>query len=212
MKNYTLPTKVDLSKCILWQYNNATRLQQIIKMLEDGTNASSADLWVKTMKVFDLETPIDENADDYEARMHGLFALSILFGLDRPTYMDNGVEKNVNPNVWRRYLRGMIWLMDSDGSVPDINKWISLTFPGVGHCYVVDNLDMGIQYCFSSELTGDDLQLINIPGFMPHPAGVLIGVRLDEYDRTIGFMPPDDATENERGNFDLAHFAVPEEE
>lgn len=187
MKNYKFPSNIDLSKSILWQYNSALRLQKIIALVQDATNASSVDLWKKMFFFFDLDKKINETDSDYDYRAAGLKSLSMLFGVDRPIYSNNGQSRLVSIDVWRKYLKGMIWLMDSNGSCQDINKWLSIIFPSI-HAYVIDNLDMTIVYKFYPlpQEDTDEWQLINIPNFMPHPAGVYSYVNLNNSDSIFG--------------------------
>lgn len=208
MRIHNLFNRIDLSGVILWQYNNAKRLKGIVKLVEEGVNAASVELWEKSSRMFDLETPIDENSDDFMFRMYGLYALSSLFKIPRPSYVSNGALVELRPDTWRRYIKGMVWLMDSDCSVPDINKWLKIVFPHIPTARVVDNLDMTIYYIFPENIDDEDLALINLPDFLPHPAGVLINERQDEIDRALGFDPNlnksiDDSV---RGNFSHSHF------
>lgn len=187
MKTYKLPESIDLSECILWQYNNATRLQSIVKMLQDGVCACSVDLWKKALYVFDLDRPISESDSDYQYRLHGLQALSILFGIDRPTWNDGNSSGIVGVDAWRRYMKGVIWLMDSNGSCADINAWLSIMFPN-RESFVIDNMNMSILYKFYPvpEEGTDDWKLIHIDGFLPHPAGVKENVNLVNTDSVLG--------------------------
>lgn len=187
MKNYTLPQKIDLSKSMLWQYNNATRLQQIIQMIEDATNESSVELWKMSFYAFDLDRPINTSDSDYEYRIYGLHELSTLFGISRPKWTNGSLYESVSVNTWRRYLKGMIWIMDSDGSCEDINKWLSIIFPDITS-FVIDNLDMTITYRFYPvpDQNTEEWQLIHISDFLPHPAGVLSIVNLINYDSILG--------------------------
>ena len=187
MKNYTLPQKIDLSKSMLWQYNNATRLQQIVQMIEDATNESSVELWKMAFYAFDLDRPINTSDFDYEYRIYGLQMLSSLFGISRPKWTNGSLYKFVGVNTWRRYLKGMIWLIDSDGSCKDINKWLSIIFPDT-KSFIIDNLNMTITYKFNPvpSPNTDEWQLIHIDGFLPHPAGVLAIKNLTNVDEILG--------------------------
>lgn len=187
MKIHSLPDGIDLSKCILWQYENATRLQQLIQMMQDGTEMASVELWKNASRMFDLDNEIKDTDENYQYRISGLQVLSNLFGLSRPQYNGTGIFHPVSYNAWRRYLKGMIWIMDSDGSANDINKWLSIVFP-TRNSYVIDNLDMTITYKFYPTITIDDedWELVNIEGFLPAPAGVKSIVNLENNDKILG--------------------------
>ena len=214
MKRYTLPENIDLGRVILWQYNNATRLQNIVSMLEALVNKASLSLWTKSTEAFNLDTEMPSEDDaDFTMRMHGLYALANLFDIQVPANLE------LKPDVLRRYIKGKIWLMDSDASVTDINKWLSITFPDVPGIQVQDNLDMTIQYRVPSNMEEDypdDYTLFSIEGFLPHPAGVKIGNLLDEKERIFGYSTKpydieDESDESDdqgflRGAFDTSHF------
>lgn len=187
MKNHILPTKIDLSKCIIWQYEDAKNLQAVIKMIQDGIEMASVDFWKKTFNAIGLDTPIVEGSDDYLIRIYGLTALSNLFGVSRPSYFESGTTHTVSINAWRIYLKAMIWLMDSDGSCADINEWLKQIFGDNIQAYVIDNHDMTISYSFSPRPEGELAELLKVDGFLPHPAGVLIGEDVIPRDSEFGF-------------------------
>ena len=187
MKTYKLPESIDISSCILWQYNNAARLQSIVRMLQDGVSLCSIDLWKKAFYAFDLDRPISESDSDYQYRLHGLQALSILFGIDRPTWDDGEDSGMLGVDAWRRYIKGMIWLMDSNGSCDDINRWLAMMFPN-RVSFVLDNENMTITYKFYPvpDAGTDDWKLIHVERFLPHPAGVKSTINLVNTDSVLG--------------------------
>lgn len=205
MKNSTLPVSIeDVSKSILWQYEHAERLKQIIAMIQDATNASSVALWKKMFYAFNLDENITPDSFDYEFRVNGLHAISMLFGLSRPLWRRDGQIVEASINVWRRYLKGMIWLMDSDGSCSDINKWISIIFPNIKFV-LTDNLDMTISYSCYQQISEDseDWALMNIDGFFPRPAGVQAILNWRSNDAIFG-------TENQNlGQLNSSRFGPP---
>jgi hypothetical protein len=187
MKVHNLPTSIDISKSILWQYNNAERLKEIIYMIQEATNASSVELWKKMFYAFDLDKEITPSMPDYKFHTYGLESISALFGVNRPFWRDGDQFISSSLNTWRRYLKGMIWLMDSDGSVNDINKWLSLIFPGI-KAYVRDYYNMTIRYEFYPfPVRGsEEYELIHIDNFLPHPAGVKAFIKYINDDAILG--------------------------
>ena len=208
MKIYTTPSQIDISKVILWQYENAARLRQVVQMIQDMTNMSSCDLWNLISDLFNLNLPIDEtNETQYKIRMIGLSELSLLFGIDKPYSIINGEKVDVSPNVWRRYIKGMIFLMDSDGTATDIIDWLRITFPENTNLSVKDGLNMTMAYVITNNLTDDDKMLIGIPGFLPHPAGVKVVSEDMLKIRAFGFETEDQSDDNGiRGNFNTSMF------
>jgi len=174
---------IDLSRVILWQYNDAVKLQSIIhRIVKDGNDNEKQEGLLSilgercTTEVYRrlYETSIDiEHADEF-----GLYLLSSLFGFERPMYTIQGQANPVplgynNIDTWRRYLKGMIYLIDSDGTLQDLNEWCKRIFPDAEFS-IGDSFQMSITYNFNpNTLTSEDLVLLNLPNFLPHPAGVV---------------------------------------
>lgn len=60
----------------------------------------------------------------------------------------------------------------TDGSIPAINRILRLLFPDRGPCYVVDNLDMTMEYKFEFALTPVEQAIVEQSGVLPRPTGV----------------------------------------
>lgn len=63
-----------------------------------------------------------------------------------------------------------------DGSSPAINKILLMLFPGRGVCFVADNQDMTLTYTFHFVLTPVELAIVQTPGVLPNPAGIVINI------------------------------------
>lgn len=63
-----------------------------------------------------------------------------------------------------------------DGSIPAINQILLNLFPNRGNCYVVDGLDMTMQYKFDFALTPVELAIIAQSGALPKSTGVSASV------------------------------------
>lgn len=60
----------------------------------------------------------------------------------------------------------------SDGSIKSINALLRSLFPGRGNCYVVDGLNMTMQYFFHFILSPVELAVLSQSGVLPKPVGV----------------------------------------
>lgn len=60
----------------------------------------------------------------------------------------------------------------SDGSVASINQLLLNLFPGRGNCYVVDGLNLTMEYAFAFTLTAVELAIVGQSGVLPRPSGV----------------------------------------
>lgn len=218
MKIYNLPEKISLTKSILWQYSNAYRLKQIIFSLEEAANITSVELWQKIDNIFDINKPITQD-DDLYLKNIGLMLVMNLFGIQKPSISDE-LQEYKKLETLRRYIKGTIFLMDCDGSVADINKWLKIVFPDIT-CHVEDRLDMTIKYAFPDNLDEMSLRLIQMDGFLPRPAGVLIGDRVEIKTKTLStakFFDDDETSEISAGEmsnlglntFDNANFITEE--
>lgn len=59
-----------------------------------------------------------------------------------------------------------------DGSIPAINQILLTLFPGRGNCWIVDGMDMTMQYTFAFALTPVETAIISQSGILPRSTGV----------------------------------------
>jgi hypothetical protein len=59
-----------------------------------------------------------------------------------------------------------------DGSIQAINQILVLLFPGRGNCYVVDGLNMTMQYVFTFALSPVEAAIVGQSGILPRMTGV----------------------------------------
>jgi hypothetical protein len=67
-----------------------------------------------------------------------------------------------------------------DGSIPAINQILLLLFPGRGNCYVVDGLNMTMEYIFTFPLSPVEAAIVSQSGVLPRMTGV---------SSTVNFLP-----------------------
>lgn len=101
-----------------------------------------------------------------------------------------GVEYSIFPipdEMYRRCLKAKIFLLYSNYSVPDINRFLKYLFSNKS-VYVRDNLDMTMDIIFNFIPTDVELSIITFEDFAPRPAGVKMnyGINLIN-DNTFGF-------------------------
>jgi uncharacterized protein DUF2612 len=63
-----------------------------------------------------------------------------------------------------------------DGAIPSINKILLTLFPHRGDCYVADGQNMGLTYTFKFKLNPVELAIVQTPGILPNPSGVIINI------------------------------------
>lgn len=101
-----------------------------------------------------------------------------------------GVEYSVFPipdEMYRRCLKAKLFLLYSNYSVTDINRFLKYLFPNKS-VYVRDNLDMTMDIIFNYIPTDVELSIITFEDFSPRPAGVKMNYGISLIDEnTFGF-------------------------
>lgn len=92
----------------------------------------------------------------------------------------------VDNDTYRRFLKGRIFLFNSNGSMPDIIKYLEMVFPGKP-VYALNGLDMTVTVIFAYQPSQSDLALIQSPDFLPLPAGVELNLGVVDAETTFGF-------------------------
>ena len=184
---------VNILRALLWRNNEAPNIQALLEFKQANFDVENGDFWNDWIRdVFDLRT----------ANEFGLNVWSIILGLkitidpgeDTEIYWGFGVERvnftngNFTPagsetvltvEQARIVLRLRYYQLTTNGNVSSINLILADVFSALGPAYVVDGLDMTMQYVFQFPLA-DVLQLIMVElDVLPRPAGVLITIVLD---------------------------------
>lgn len=185
--------KIDLQKCIIWQYDKASKLKFLITQKESWyakyvTNFIRDFFW----NIFNIDT----------ANEFGLTIWGKMLGLDRNVVFIGGQSHYLTTEQYRFLLKGQILKFNMRNvSVPEINKYLRVIFnlSDNSQVFVRDNHDMTITYNITKNmgtLQEEITQLLNYYDFLPRPAGVGVNVVLS-YDGYFGF---EGAGEN-RGGF-----------
>ena len=193
--------KCDLSKVILWQYNDAEKLKTIVKNQQQFMDIN-VDLFFEYLKqnVFNLV-----NADDI-----GLSVWGALLGVPRPTYDDGGVIKTFTDEQYKLLLRARIYLLTFDGSAKAVNEFFHMLFPDLT-VIVRDNLDMTVDIQILQDVSPDVAVLFQSPfveTFLPRPSGVKYNVQIGNIDYTeiFGFEGMEDEHGDSVAGFDNGTF------
>lgn len=197
---------VDLLKAILWEYNNAARLQSLLNQKQAWYDENQQSFWESwIVNVFDLRT----------ANKFGLEVWSIILNLplyvntspsDTPIFgfddqtgynFDNGIFGNSGGNTYelpdnikRIALQLRYFQLTSAGTVPEINRMLKYVFKDFGQAWLIDNHDMTQVYFFNFALPFDLKYLFNNYDVLPRPAGVA-SYWTDAPDAFWGFAPGD---------------------
>lgn len=179
----------NLIQNVLWQYENAAGLKSLISQKEEWYSTNLNVFWQKIVDDFlNIKTATD----------WGLNLWGKILNVSRIYYV-NGEQITLSTELYRRLILGKMSLIRSNGTVPEINKYLNFIFSDhtTNDTYaavVQDNNDMSVYYVLNFTPTDEELALIYSRTFLPTPAGVLDKIYL--LDQTIifgfantGFMP-----------------------
>jgi hypothetical protein len=195
---------VDLSQAILWQYDVAPNLQALISGKQAWYDQSQKGFWEDWYRdVFDLRT-----ANDFGLTVWALI-LDVPLVADAPATEDRPVfgfgphnlnfyQSNFGRDVVgaialtteqkRLILRLRYFQLVSTGSVTDIDEMLAFLFADQGLCYVLDGLDMTMEYVFRFFPNARMLYVFENFDVLPRPAGVRLRILVNP-GNSFGFDP-----------------------
>lgn len=189
----TFDTSVNVTQALLWQYNEASRLQELLQEKQVWYTTNQTAFWDDWYRdVFDMRT----------ANMFGLSVWSIILGqpivfnnVGNPAQIPWGFNSHVfhtnfnrgnfvstsgftyilSTGVARIALQLRYFQLTSSGTVPETNRMLKYVFGEQGLAYLVDNGDMTQQYVFKFPLSSELEFLFRNADVLPRPAGVASG-------------------------------------
>jgi hypothetical protein len=188
MKTYDLDLSIDTLQALLWQYNDAEKLQAIIRKKQAWLDANHQDFWRDWIRdVFDLRTANDFGLTVWSIIL-GIRAVTELPPTDKANFGFGSFNLNFNNGNFgqigskatflsteqkRLLIRMRYFQMISRCTVPEINRFLSVLFRDYGKAYVLDMNDMSyIVYVFSFLPTSDVQFLLDNFDILPRPATV----------------------------------------
>jgi len=196
--NYNFST--DLSKVILWQYDDAEKLKQLVAGEQQFMDTAVTEFWNDfNTDIFNLST----------CNTFGLELWGLLLGTARPTYIDNGVRREYSDEQYRLVLQARIYLLTFDGSAKALNQFFKMLFPEYP-VVITDNLDMSVSINFMREPTAEIKTVLNDSLFLPRPSGVEYRINWSvDWAKTFGFegmtyngVEPPAFTDEDSGSYD----------
>lgn len=172
----------NLIQNIIWQYENAENLKSLITAKQDWYHENLTEFWEKIVNDFlNINT-----ANDWGLNLWGkILKVSRIYNV-------NGVQTTLSTELYRRLILGKLQLIRSNGTVPEINKYLNFIFSTHKTdtslaAYVKDNYDMSVYYVLNFEPTDEELALIYSRTFLPTPAGVEDKIYLLDQTTIFGF-------------------------
>ena len=197
---------VDLLRHVLWQYNDAERLQTLLAGKQDWYARNQTAFWENwTRDVFDLSTANDFGLSVWgkilrESREvpvpganqgHPTFG----FGASRRNFGRGNFRRanagylKLDTEAYRLLLQLRYYKLVSRGTVPEINAFIRRIFKDQGNVYVLDPLDMSFAvYVFSFAPAYWQRFVLEDMDALPRPAGVGAMIRVVTR-KAFGFGP-----------------------
>lgn len=180
---------IDILRSLLWRHNEAPNLQALLQYKQDWINENQQQFWEDWYtNVFDLRT----------ANEFGVVVWTIILGLPltiklppaNPNesfgfgeFRKNFENGNFNPaagdgiglNVEnaRKALRVRYYQLTTRGDVYTLNTMMNDVFGEDGGGYVVDNLDMTMDFVFLFELDSSLKLVLEDQDILPAPSGVI---------------------------------------
>lgn len=211
----TFDTKINVTQALLWQYDQAARLQALLEEKQVWYDANHTQFWDDWYTdVFDLRT-----ANDF-----GLSVWAIILGQpiifpnvanpDKATWGFGEFHKNftrgnfasgsgftyrLSTATARSLLRLRYYQLTSSGTVPETNRMLADVFADDGPCVLRDNHNMTQTYVFGFYPKSDMLFLLRNFDILPRPSGVKSDFQII-IDDTWGFGPNHE-------NFDHGNFS-----
>lgn len=177
MKIFNPDYSLNLLQALIWQYDNAPRLQRLLQQKQDWYNKNSTEFWSDWLKnVFNINT-----ANDF-----GLTVWGKLLRVER-TYNVDGQPYSLDTEQYRLALKGRLLYLSMNGSVPEINNYLHLIFGDRGRSYIIDNQDMTIRYVLEFQPTPSEQVVLLNTNVLPRPAGVGYKINVIQPKKTLGF-------------------------
>lgn len=200
MKTANYNYQQDLSKIILWQYDDAVKFKALVAGEQAFMDNAVTKFWDDFDKnIFNLST----------CNTFGLELWGKLLNVARPAYTSGGTSHEYTDEQYRLVLQARIYVLTFDGSAKALNQFFKILLPEYPVA-ITDNYDMTVKFSFVNEPPEEIKRLLEYEGFLPRPSGVrYIFDWTEEYSRIFGFEgmtrdgeQPPSFTDADSGNFD----------
>lgn len=201
MKIQAFDYSVNLLQAILWQFNEAERLQSLLEQKNNWYISNQTEFWTDWYNdVFNLQT-----ANDF-----GLTVWAVILGLpltitnpvidtgdkwgfgefrfnfSRGNFAPSSIGIALSTSEKRIILRLRYFQLVTRCAIPEINEFLKSVFADLGSVYVLDGLNMTMNYVFTFVPNDNLLQVIQQFDVLPRPVGVGINYVITAIE-TFGF-------------------------
>lgn len=189
MQQQVIDYNVDLLRAVLWQYNDAARLQTLLVRKQGWYDAEYLQFWQDWFRdVFDLRSATDfgqsvwaiilglpltiEPVDEGSATLWGFGPDN--YNFERGNFAPSTVGISLSNTERRVLLQLRYFQLVTRCAVPEINRFLRYVFAPWGAAYVRDNLNMTMTYVFEFVPPPRLLYILQLYDVLPRPAGVQI--------------------------------------
>jgi len=202
---------VDLLRAILWQYNDAARLQSLLTQKQDWYTERQTEFWSSWYRdVFNLDTANDFGLAVWSIILEVPLTIGVPGTGDRVVWglgefngnfsrwnggdnltgvnfgRDGDAVLGLNTAQKRLVLKLRYYQLISRGAVPEVNEFLNRLFgPGV---YVLDGNDMTYTCVFTFVPPAQTMMVLEKFDLLPRPAGVERKI-LIRPGNSFGFAP-----------------------
>ena len=178
MKTANYNFQQDLSKIILWQYDDAEKFKALVANEQAFMDEAVTKFWDDfDNNVFKLAT----------CNTFGLELWGKLLNVARPTYTSGGVAHEYSDEQYRLVLQARVYVLTFDGSAKALNQFFKMLLPQYP-VVITDNLDMTASIDFVNEPPTEMKTVLTNPDFLPRPSGVRYVFNWSvDWDKTFGF-------------------------
>jgi len=203
MRIQALDYSVNLLQALLWQYNDAARLQSILEQKQDWYDAQFSEFWENWYRdVFDLRTANDFGLSVWAIILDTGLTITSRQVPSATLWGFGPVHRNFNRGNFapstsgirltraqkRLVLQLRYFQLITRGAIPEINAFLKYTFKDLGQAYVLDGLNMTMNYIFTFALPSQLRFVLEEYDILPRPAGVGVNYLVIVRD-TFGFGP-----------------------
>jgi hypothetical protein len=194
---------VNLLQALLWQYNEALRLQSLLEQKQAWYDEQYSEFWENWYRdVFDLRTANNFGLSVWAVILNVPLTITTV-GPPSPNIWGFGpFRKNFNRGNFapsssgiklttaqkRLVLRLRYFQLVTRGAVPEINEFLADVFADFGKVYVLDGLDMTMDYVFTFAPPSQLILVLSQYDILPRPAAVGVNYTILVRD-TFGFGP-----------------------
>lgn len=205
---------VDLLKALLWEHDNAEGLKVLAQRKQDWYDLNQSQFWNDWRRdIFDVDTATEFGLAVWARILNIQLSVDVPDTRSKPAFGFGPNHKNFNNGNFatfagtraltitqqRLVIKLRYFQLTSNGTVPEINEFLSLLFADQGKAFVVDSLDMTFAtYFFTFTPNAQLREILEKFDLLSRPAAV--GVRFQVQIKPSWGFGPNHLNFN-RGNF-----------